>query len=92
MGGHQHGHHRVTQDGEIWARIRRSRREARQVASGMPGGTSAVPEPQVTGGFRLGDVRHVVASPEAASERLGFTAQVLPEVGLPRLARDPLRA
>ena len=64
---------------------------ARQVASGMPGGTAAVPEPQVTGGFRLGDVRHVVASPEAASERLGFTAQVLPEVGLPRLARDPLR-
>ncbi len=64
---------------------------ARQVASGMPGGPAAVPEPQVTGGFRIGDVRHVVASPDAARERLGFTAQVPPEVGLPRLARDPLR-
>lgn len=65
---------------------------ARRVASGMPGGAAAVPEPQVTGGFRSGDVRHVVASPALASERLGFTAQVLPEVGLPQLARDPLRA
>ncbi len=64
---------------------------ARQVASGTPGGPEAVPAPQVTGGFRIGDVRHVVASPDAAAERLGFIAQVPPEIGLPRLARDPLR-
>lgn len=31
-------------------------------------------EPQVVGGGRLGDVRHVVASPALASERLGFDA------------------
>ena len=65
---------------------------ARQVASGMPAAAAGVPGPQVTGGFRIGDVRHVVASPDAARERLGFTAQVPPDVGLPRLARDPLRA
>ena len=65
---------------------------ARRVASGMPGGAGAMPVPQVTAGFRSGDVRHVVASPALATERLGFTAQVLPEDGLPRLAQDPLRA
>ena len=57
----------------------------------MPGGAAAVPEPQVTGEFRIGDVRHVVASPDAARDGLDFTAQVPPEVGLPQLARDPLR-
>ena len=34
------------------------------------------PEPQVTGGYRLGDVRHIVASPERARAELGYTAQV----------------
>jgi dTDP-L-rhamnose 4-epimerase len=32
-------------------------------------------EPQVVGGARLGDVRHVVASPERARSLLGFEAQ-----------------
>jgi dTDP-L-rhamnose 4-epimerase len=31
-------------------------------------------EPIVVGGGRLGDVRHVVASPARAAERLGFRA------------------
>ena len=34
------------------------------------------PEPRVTGGFRLGDVRHIVASPERARRELGFAARV----------------
>ena len=32
--------------------------------------------PEITGGFRLGDVRHIVASPAAAEQGLGFRAQV----------------
>jgi dTDP-L-rhamnose 4-epimerase len=49
------------------------------------------PEPEVTGEFRLGDVRHIVASPARAVRDLGFTAQVGPEEGLARFATDPLR-
>jgi dTDP-L-rhamnose 4-epimerase len=61
---------------------------ARLVGSGME---TAV-EPEVTGGYRLGDVRHVVASPARAAEALGFTAQVTPEEGLRAFATAPLRA
>jgi len=49
------------------------------------------PEPEVTGGYRLGDVRHVVASPERAARALGFRAQVEPAVGLAAFRHDPLR-
>lgn len=48
-------------------------------------------EPEVTGGYRLGDVRHVVASPERARAELGFAAQVRPGDGLPAFATAPLR-
>ena len=48
-------------------------------------------EPEVTGQFRMGDVRHVVASPARAAAELGFTAEIGPEVGLPAFARAPLR-
>lgn len=48
-------------------------------------------EPQVTGDYRRFDVRHVVASPAAAAEGLGFTAEVAPADGLAQLATDPLR-
>jgi dTDP-L-rhamnose 4-epimerase len=48
--------------------------------------------PEVTGGYRLGDVRHIVASPARATAELGFTAEVLPEQGLPAFATAPLRA
>lgn len=47
--------------------------------------------PVVTGGFRPGDVRHVVASPDRATRDLGFRAQIHPEEGLPAFAGDPLR-
>jgi dTDP-L-rhamnose 4-epimerase len=62
---------------------------ARRVAEGAGG---HAPAPEVTGGFRLGDVRHVVASPERARAELGFAAEVLPEEGLRAFATVPLRA
>lgn len=34
------------------------------------------PQPVVTGAYRLGDVRHIVASPRLAEKELGFTASV----------------
>jgi dTDP-L-rhamnose 4-epimerase len=42
--------------------------------------------PQVTGGWRLGDVRHVVASPRRAADRLGFVADVSFEAGMAEFA------
>jgi dTDP-L-rhamnose 4-epimerase len=54
-------------------------------------GTGHAIEPEVTGGYRLGDVRHIVASPARAAAELGFTAEVLPEDGLPDFATAPLR-
>jgi dTDP-L-rhamnose 4-epimerase len=48
-------------------------------------------EPETTGRYRLGDVRHVVASPARASSELGFTAEIAPEDGLPLFATAPLR-
>ncbi len=60
---------------------------AELVASGLPGGMV----PEITGGFRIGDVRHVVASPELARARLGFAAAVAPESGLVEFATAPLR-
>lgn len=49
------------------------------------------PEPVVTGQYRLGDVRHVVASPARAEADLGFRAEVTPDVGLAAFATAPLR-
>ena len=42
--------------------------------------------PAVTGQWRLGDVRHIVASPERAARELGFTAAVPFADGLAELA------
>ncbi len=50
------------------------------------------PAPEVVGGWRAGDVRHVVASPALAAERLGFRAQVGFAAGAAELATAPLRA
>ncbi|XVU28531.1 NAD-dependent epimerase/dehydratase family protein [Actinoplanes sp. CA-054009] len=49
------------------------------------------PRPEVTGRFRLGDVRHVVASPDRAAAELGFRATVKPADGLREFACAPLR-
>jgi dTDP-L-rhamnose 4-epimerase len=48
-------------------------------------------EPVVTGEFRLGDVRHVVASPARARSELGFAARTGFSEGVAAFARAPLR-
>jgi dTDP-L-rhamnose 4-epimerase len=50
------------------------------------------PAPVVTGDYRAGDVRHVVASPALAATELGFTAKIAPDQGIPEFATAPLRA
>jgi dTDP-L-rhamnose 4-epimerase len=50
------------------------------------------PAPQVVGGWRPGDVRHVFASPARAAERLGFRAEVGFAEGMAEFATAPLRA
>jgi dTDP-L-rhamnose 4-epimerase len=49
------------------------------------------PPPQTTGEFRLGDVRHVFASPELARERLGFAAATPFSGGIEEFAAATLR-
>jgi dTDP-L-rhamnose 4-epimerase len=70
------------------------------VASGRPHtllematqlGSSIDRSPEIVGGYRLGDVRHVGASPARAARDLGFVAQVGFEDGLRELATAPLR-
>jgi len=62
-----------------------------EVARLVAQGTGSDLAPQVTGGYRMGDVRHIVASPARAATELGFTAEVPPETGLPEFATAPLR-
>ena len=47
--------------------------------------------PVVTGQYRSGDVRHIVADPARAAELLGFRAAVAPADGLREFAFAPLR-
>ncbi len=47
--------------------------------------------PVVTGQYRSGDVRHIVADPAAAAEVLGFRASIDPADGLREFAHQPLR-
>ncbi|HTI74569.1 MAG TPA: NAD-dependent epimerase/dehydratase family protein [Mycobacterium sp.] len=47
--------------------------------------------PLVTGQYRSGDVRHIVADPSRAAEVLGFRAAVDPRDGLREFAYAPLR-
>ena len=75
---------------------------AYNVASGVPttvgemAGTLATamggPAPVITGEFRLGDVRHVVASPVRAAAELGFRAAVGFADGMAEFAHAELRA
>jgi dTDP-L-rhamnose 4-epimerase len=47
--------------------------------------------PVITGQYRTGDVRHIVADPTRAAEVLGFRAAVDPRDGLREFAHAPLR-
>jgi dTDP-L-rhamnose 4-epimerase len=49
------------------------------------------PHPEVVGGYRLGDIRHVFASPERAARELGFRASIPFDVGMREFAAAPLR-
>ena len=74
---------------------------AYNVASGVPhtvGDMAAAlaeafggPAAEVTGEYRIGDVRHVVASPVRAEAELGFRAQVTFADGMREFATAPLR-
>jgi dTDP-L-rhamnose 4-epimerase len=74
---------------------------AYNVASGRPATIGAMaaelsraaagPAPVVTGEFRLGDVRHVVASPARAEAELGFRAAIGLADGVAEFAHAPLR-
>ncbi len=47
------------------------------------------PEPVITGEYRLGDVRHIVASPDRAAGELGFRARIGFADGMRELATAP---
>jgi dTDP-L-rhamnose 4-epimerase len=47
--------------------------------------------PEITGDFRLGDVRHIVASPAAAEHGLHFRAEIGFREGIGEFAKAPLR-
>ncbi|WP_250036399.1 NAD-dependent epimerase/dehydratase family protein [Paractinoplanes maris] len=49
------------------------------------------PRPVVTGEFRLGDVRHIVASPARSAAELGFTASTALAAGMAEFAHAALR-
>jgi dTDP-L-rhamnose 4-epimerase len=53
---------------------------------------NGAPAPEVGGGYRLGDVRHVFAATQRARAQLGFTANVGFEDGVRDFASAPLRA
>ncbi|MDD7964070.1 NAD-dependent epimerase/dehydratase family protein [Actinomycetospora lemnae] len=60
---------------------------AERLAAAMGG-----PAPEVVGGARPGDVRHITADPARAAEVLGFRASVGFDEGVRAFATDPLRA
>jgi dTDP-L-rhamnose 4-epimerase len=49
------------------------------------------PGPTISGRYRLGDVRHIFASPARARESFGFAAVVPFDVGMKEFAISPLR-
>jgi dTDP-L-rhamnose 4-epimerase len=65
---------------------------AHALAQGFGVEAGPAPAPRVTGGWRLGDVRHVVASARKAAEHLDFVAEIGFEDGMSELARDCLPA
>jgi dTDP-L-rhamnose 4-epimerase len=62
-----------------------------EMASALATAFGGSVQPKITGEYRLGDVRHIVASPEAAARDLGFRAAVDFTDGVTEFARAPLR-
>ncbi|GJN97196.1 UDP-glucose 4-epimerase [Mycobacterium marinum] len=62
-----------------------------QVASALCQARGDALSPVITGQYRSGDVRHIVADPSRAAEVLGFRAAVEPLEGLRGFAFAPLR-
>jgi dTDP-L-rhamnose 4-epimerase len=62
-----------------------------EMAKAITSGSGLPLSPVVTGQYRLGDVRHVVASPQRARDVLDFCAAVDPLAGLTAFAEAPLR-
>ena len=63
-----------------------------EMAEALAGAFGArAPRPRFVGGYRLGDARHVFASPAKAWRELGFRSIVRFEDGMRAFARDPLR-
>ncbi len=62
-----------------------------QMARRIAGAIDPDPGARGDGGYRLGDVRHVVASPARAVDAIGFRAEVPPAEGLAAFATAPLR-
>ena len=65
---------------------------ARSLARAFGASEGSALWPVVNGRFRLGDVRHVFASTQAASDTLGFTASVNFDDGMAEFAEAELRA
>jgi dTDP-L-rhamnose 4-epimerase len=63
----------------------------REVAAALCAARDDVTAPVVTGEYRRGDVRHIVADPAQAADVLGFRAAVDPRDGLRQFAFAPLR-
>ncbi len=62
-----------------------------EVAAALCDARDGAPSPVITGQYRSGDVRHIVADPARAAEVLGFRAAVDPHEGLRQFAFAPLR-
>lgn len=58
--------------------------------AGALAGSFGGPAPQVTGDYRLGDVRHIVARPGRARRELGFSPAVSFAEGMGEFARRPV--
>jgi dTDP-L-rhamnose 4-epimerase len=67
-------------------------RSVLDMAQALARAFEGAPEPQITGQWRGGDVRHVFASAELAAERLGFRAREDFDAGMREFASAPLRA
>ena len=62
-----------------------------EVATALSDARGGAPSPVITGQYRSGDVRHIVADPARAEQVLGFRAAVDPRDGLREFAFAPLR-